>query len=196
MDAVLRQESPDRPLRRRRAGDWWPIVWPTALAVLVASATAYRLADGREVAPVVAASGLVYLGAAATHRRWVAWVAFGVAFALITLDKFAGLDALPWLLALAGVLVIVGPTASRTHPWWALPLQTAAMLVLGAMAVLALRLDPTVGGLLVAAALLGHAAWDAHHYRTRRVVDRALARFCAVLDVLVAILVGAITLTA
>ncbi|MFK4836268.1 hypothetical protein ACI3KY_11125 [Microbacterium sp. ZW T2_14] len=196
MDAVLRQESPDRPLPRRRGGDWWPIVWPTALAVLVAAATAYGLADGRDVAPVVAASGLVYLAAAATDQRWAAWVAFGVAFALVTLDKFAGLDAMPWLLALAGALVVAGPASRRTHPRWALPLQTAAMLVLGATAVLALELDPTVGGLLIAAALLGHAAWDVHHHRTGRVVDRTLARFCAVLDVLVAILVGTITLAA
>ena len=196
MDAVLRQESPDRPLPRRRAGDWWPMVWSTALAVLVAVATAYGLADGRDVAPVGAASGLVYLAAAATDQRWAAWVAFGVAFALVTLDKFAGVDAMPWLLALAGALVVAGPPSRRTHPWWALPLQTAAMLVLGATAVLALQLDPTVGGLLIAAALLGHAAWDVHHHRTGRVVDRTLARFCGVLDVLVAILVGTITLAA
>ncbi|MEV5069583.1 hypothetical protein MRBLMI12_001159 [Microbacterium sp. LMI12-1-1.1] len=181
---------------RRRAGAWWQIAWPIALAVLVAAATAYGLTDGRDVAPVVAASGLVYLAAAATQRRWAAWVAFGIAFALISLDKFADLDAMPWLLLLAGVLVVAGPASRPAHPWWALPLQTAAMLVLGATAVLALQLDPTVGGLLVSAALLGHAAWDVHHHRTGRVVDQALARFCAVLDVLVAILVGVVTLTA
>ncbi|MDQ7879058.1 hypothetical protein Q9R08_13795 [Microbacterium sp. QXD-8] len=196
MDAVLTHESPQHPLPHGRAGTWWQIAWPIALAVLVAAATAYGLTDGRAVAPVVAASGLVYLAAAATQRRWAAWVAFGIAFALITLDKFADLDAMPWLLALAGVLLVVGPASRRTHPWWALPLQTAAMLVLGATAVLALQLDPTVGGLLVAAALLGHAAWDIQHHRTGRVVDHALARFCAVLDVLVAVLVGAVTLTA
>jgi len=196
MDAVLTQESPGSALPRRRAGAWWQIAWPIALAVLVAAATAYGLTDGRDVAPVVAASGLVYLAAAATQRRWAAWAAFGIAFALITLDKFADLDAMPWLLVLAGVLVIVGPASLRTHPRWALPLQTAAMLVLGATAVLALQLDPTVGGLLVAAALLGHAGWDIHHHRTGRVVDHALARFCAVLDVLVAILVGVVALTA
>jgi hypothetical protein len=196
MDAVLTQESPDRPQPRRRAGAWWRIAWPIALAVLVAAATAYGLTDGRDVAPVVAASGLVYLAAAATQRRWAAWAAFGIAFVLITLDKFADLDAMPWLLVLAGVLVLVGPASRRAHPWWALPLQTAAMLVLGATALLALQLEPTVGGLLVAAALLGHAAWDVHHHRTGRVVDRALARFCAVLDVLLALLVGVVTLTA
>lgn len=196
MDADVTQESPDRALPRRAAGAWWQIAWPIALAVLVAAATTYGLTDGRDVAPVVAASGLVYLAAAATQRRWAAWVAFGIAFALIAVDKFAGLDAMPWLLMLAGVLVVVGPGSLRTHPWWALPLQSAAMVVLGGAAVLALQLDPTVGGLLVAAALLGHAAWDIHHHRTGRVVDHALARFCAVLDVLVAILVGAVTLAA
>ncbi|QEO16319.1 hypothetical protein FLP10_17160 [Agromyces intestinalis] len=170
-------------------------VWPATLGMLVAAATAYGLDDGREVAPVVAASGLVYLAASASGRRWAAWVAFGVSFGLITLDKFTGFEATPWLLGLAAVLVVVGLAGGHTRPWSSLPLQTAAMLVLGATALLAVRLDATVGGLLVAAALLGHAAWDIHHHRTGRVVDRSFAEFCAVLDILVAALVTTIAFT-
>jgi hypothetical protein len=34
-------------------------------------------------------------------------------------------------------------------------------------------------------ALLGHAAWDAHHYLRDRVVARSYAEFCGVLDLLV-----------
>ncbi|GAB2702709.1 putative membrane protein [Microbacterium marinum] len=67
------------------------------------------------------------------------------------------------------------------------------MLVMGAAALLVLQLAPTVGGLLVALALLGHAAWDFYHHRARRVVSRHLAEFCGVLDVLVAILVVVVT---
>jgi hypothetical protein len=48
--------------------------------VVSAAATAVGLADGRQVAPVVIASGLVYLAAAATGRPAAAWVAFGIAF--------------------------------------------------------------------------------------------------------------------
>ncbi len=69
------------------------------------------------------------------------------------------------------------------------------MLALGGMAVVALRLDPMLGGLLVAVALVGHAAWDIHHHCTDRVVNRSLAQFCAVLDILVAVLVTIIALS-
>lgn len=174
----------------------WRKVWPALLGVLVAAGTAFGLSDGRDVAPMVAASGLVYLAAAATRRPWAAWAAFGVTFALITLDKLAGIDATPWILGVAGVLLVFGLLADSIRPMWSLPLQTGVMLVLGAIALFAVFLDATVGGLLVAAALLGHAAWDVYHHRTGRVVDRSLTEFCAVLDVLVAVIVGVIAVTA
>nr|BFF11297.1 hypothetical protein GCM10025699_26000 [Microbacterium flavescens] len=63
------------------------------------------------------------------------------------------------------------------------------------VALLALRFAPTAGGLLVAAALAGHAVWDDIHLRSGRVVGRALATFCAVLDVLLAVLVGYVALS-
>ena len=195
MDASMTQERRDESARRERGGRLWHRTWPAALAVLVAAGTAYGLTDGRDVASIVAASGLVYLAAAATGRRWAAWFAFGVTFALITLEKFTGIDATAWMLGLAAVLLAVGLAGRRTSPWWSLPLQAGAMLVLGATAVLAIQLDETIGGLLVAAALLGHAAWDIHHHRSGRVVSHSLAEFCAVLDILVATLVAVIALT-
>lgn len=196
MHVAVTQEERVTVKRRWWSSVRWQSVWPAALAVLVAAATAYGLTDARDVAPVVAASGLVYLSAAATGVRGAAWIAFGVTFALIGLAKFLELDATLWILVLATGLVIVGLVSRRVRPWWALGLQTAAMLVLAAVALLAIRLDPTVGGLLVAAALLGHAGWDIYHHRTRRVVNRSLAEFCAVLDILVAIIVAVVALTA
>jgi hypothetical protein len=180
--------------RRSRGARVWNTVWPAALGVLVASATAYALTDGRDVAPVVVASGVVYLAAAATGRRWMAWAAFGVTIPLIALTKVTDLDATLWVLVLAGVLLVIGLGNRRLRPWWSFPLQTAAMLVLGTVAVIAMQVNPVVGGLLVAAALLGHAAWDVYHHRTGRVVGRSLAEFCAVLDVLVAIVVAFVAL--
>lgn len=196
MDATVVRDQSNGSAPPGRGGRSWRRLWPTMLGGLVAVGTAYGLTDGREVAPVVAASGLVYLAAAAAGRRWAAWAAFGVTFALITLDKFAGLDATTWILALAAALLALGIAARRTRPLWSLPLQTAAMLVLGGAALLAIRLDATIGGLLVAGALLCHAAWDIHHHRTGRVVDHSLAEFCAVLDVLVAAFVVVVALSA
>lgn len=194
MDAV-RQEEPHHSPAVQERGRLWRMTWPAALGVLVAAGTAYELTDGRDVAAVVAASGLVYLAAAATRRRWVAWAAFGVTFALITIDKFTGFGAVPWVLALAVAVLAVGLVGRRTSPWWSLPLQTGAMLVLGATALLAISSDAALGGLLVAAALLGHAAWDIHHHRSGRVVDHSFAEFCAVLDILVAILVAVVAIS-
>lgn len=170
-------------------GRLWRRTWPAALGVIVAAGTAYGLTDGRDAAPVVAASGLVYLAAAAIGRRWTAWAAFGVSSVLITLGKFTDLDVTTWMLGLAAVLLVVGLAGRRLRSWWSLPTQTAAMFVLGAVALLAVRLEATTGGLLVAAALLGHAAWDIHHHGTGRVVNRSFAEFCAVLDILVAVVV-------
>ncbi|UOQ90511.1 hypothetical protein MUN74_06245 [Agromyces endophyticus] len=193
-DSALR---PERPAARRTAdGGVWPKIWPAALGVLVAAGTAYGLTDARQVAPVVAASGLVYLAAAATGRRWAAWVAFGATFIVIGLAKFTELDATFAMLVLAAALFVVGLVGRPTRPWWALPLQSVAMLVLGVVAVVATLADATVGGLIVAVALLAHAGWDVYHHRTGRVVDRSLAEFCAVLDVLVAVVVAFVALSA
>ncbi|MEU2200654.1 hypothetical protein [Isoptericola sp. NPDC019482] len=171
-------------------------VWPAALGVLVAVATMFGLADARDVAPVLAASGLVYLAAAALGRPGAAWLAFGVTFVLIGVTKVVDLDPTPWMIGLAVVLAVVGLAAGRTRPPWSLPLQAAAMLVLGAAALVAVRLDVTAGGLVVAVGLLGHAAWDAYHHRTGRVVARSLAEFCGVLDVILAVALAVLTLSA
>jgi hypothetical protein len=49
----------------------------------------------------------------------------------------------------------------------------------------ALYVDPDLGGYLVAFALIGRAGWDAHHYLRDRVVARSYAEWCAVVDLLV-----------
>lgn len=171
-------------------------IWPPALGILVAAGTAIGLTDGRDAAAVVAASGFVYLAAAAVGRRGAAWPAFGLTFVVIALGKLIGLNAVGWMLALASVMLIVGLVRRGWTPTWRLPLQTAAMLVLGAVALLATQTAPTAGGLLVAAALLAHAGWDIHHHRTGRVVTGSLATFCCALDVVLAALVAIVALRA
>lgn len=105
-----------------------------------------------------------------------------------------GFDSTPWMLALAAALFVGRLVVSGIGPAWSLPLQTAAMIVLGAIALIAFRADTTTGGFLVAAALIAHAGWDIRHWRTGRVVDHSLAEFCAVLDILVAVFVVIVTL--
>jgi hypothetical protein len=53
-------------------------------------------------------------------------------------------------------------------------------------------ITPEVGAYVVAAGLLGHAAWDVHH-RTNRVVVRSLAEFCLALDTALAMAIVIVT---
>jgi hypothetical protein len=47
-------------------------------------------------------------------------------------------------------------------------------------------IDNRVAAVLVAAGLLGHAAWDWHYFRVRQVVTRRYAMFCLTLDAVLA----------
>jgi hypothetical protein len=58
------------------------------------------------------------------------------------------------------------------------------MLAFGSTVLVALYVDPDLGGKLVAIAILGRVAWDAYHFLRNRVVSRSYAEFCAVFDLL------------
>ncbi|GAA4707400.1 hypothetical protein GCM10023215_55390 [Pseudonocardia yuanmonensis] len=177
-----------------RRQTWFHRTWPAAAGLAVGVASGLGIVDGAEVAPVVAASGFVYLTAAALGSRVAAWPAFGVSVVLIGVGKAVpGIDPSVWMLALAAVLAVVGLARGRLRPPWGLPLQAAAMLVLGAAALVAAQASPGWSGALVAGALLVHAGWDVHHHRTGRVVVPSMAVFCAVLDTALAALVLAVT---
>ncbi|TCK27871.1 hypothetical protein [Pseudonocardia endophytica] len=168
--------------------------WPALAGVALAAMSAYGIASGADVAAVVAASGFVYLAAAALGSRAAAWPAFGVSFVLIALEKVVpAADPVATMSAVALVLAVVGVVRGRLRPGSGLPLQGAAMLVLAPVALVASQAAPVLAGLLVAGALLAHAAWDVHHHRTGRVVVRSMAEFCVVLDTVLAVLVLVVT---
>jgi hypothetical protein len=56
------------------------------------------------------------------------------------------------------------------------------VLIFGAVSLGALAVTPDVGRYLVAAGLIGHSAWDAAHWRAKRIVTRSFAEWCGVLD--------------
>jgi hypothetical protein len=89
--------------------------------------------------------------------------------------------------------LVVGVGRGQLRRPSGLTLQVAGVLAFGSTALAALFFAPELGVYLVAFALLGHAARDAHHYLRDRVVARSYAEFCGVLDLLVgtAILVKA-----
>jgi hypothetical protein len=159
---------------------WWPTLAGLALAVFVG----LNQEDGRESAPILAASGFVYLGAAALRKPGAAWPLFLGTFAVITATR---IDVLPvdatWvLLGVATLLAGYGWLNRADHAFGALPLQTLAMIGTGAGAAIALIVGGDLAVYVVATGLLGHAVWDAYHHRTNKVVVRSMAEFCCVLD--------------
>jgi hypothetical protein len=165
--------------------------WPTALGVAVAALTAFDLQLDVEsisfFSALVVLMPLVYVGAAVLDRRRFAWVVMLAAVTPLVLTKVLDLKANlhpAFLLAALGFLVLAAVRGRLRGPS-DVPLQAAGMLVFGAAMLVALYVEPVLGGTLVAVGLLGHAAWDAVHFVRNRVVTRPYAEFCAVLDLLV-----------
>lgn len=174
-----------------RSVQWWPTLAGVALAAFVA----YDLTSGRDLASILAASGLVYLGAAALQKPAMAWPLFLITFVVITVDSIGviGFDATWILLGLAGLLFVYGLLRGAMTGFEGLPLQSLAMIIVGAAAAVALFVEPTFGAYLVAAGLVAHAGWDAYHHRANRVVVRSMAEFCFVLDLLLAAAIVVVT---
>ena len=174
---------------RRRWTDVLMHRWPTALGVTVAALLADDIdLDGgilEFLSPLIVLMALVYLGAAALDRRWSAWVVLlaGLPLAFI-IPSTSGVVPSVVLLVAALVFVVLGVVRGLLGRPGGLTLQTAGMVVFGAIALAALYVDLELGGYLVGLALLGHAAWDAYHYLRNRVVARSYAEFCAVADLL------------
>ena len=169
--------------------------WPAAAGAGVAGFAALDItADGGiGLAPVLAASALIYLGAAALGRPGASWPIFLGAFAVLAVADEHAL----WVILGAGALFAgYGLLRGAVRPAGGVPLQALATAGFGGAAAVALAVSPELGSYLVAAGLLGHAAWDVHHHRTGRVVARSLAEFCVVLDTLLAAAIVVATLVA
>jgi hypothetical protein len=172
-----------------------PRRWPTLAGLGFAALIAFDLTSGVDLAPVLAASAAVYLGAAALRRPAAAWPLFFATAAVITVARLLDDRFEPtWVILAGGVaLLVYGLLRGAGRPGYGLPLQTVALLGFGAAAGAALMINPELGAALVAAGLLGHATWDAWHHRTNRVVVRSLAEFCLALDAALAVAIVIVT---
>lgn len=172
-----------------RSLQWWPAAAGIAFAAFVAIDLFGGQEQGSDLAPIVTASGLVYLAAAALGKPSASWLVFFMSIAVITAAKvgWIGIDASWPLLALAALFFAYGLWRGATRPRTELPLQSVAMLAFGAIAVATLYLSAAAGAFAVAGGLLGHAAWDVYHHRANRVVSRSMAEFCFVFDTLLAV---------
>jgi hypothetical protein len=175
---MTRGPTAQRPLA------WWPTVAGIALAGFVA----LGMQQGSEQAPILAASGLVYLATAVLGKP-SAWPVFLATFVIISVSRtgLAGVDATWVLIGVAIPLAGYGLLRGGTREPTGLPLQLLAMVVVGALAATALVAGGDLGSYLVAGGLLAHAAWDVHHHRINRVVPRSMSEFCGALDTLLAV---------
>ena len=180
-----RDHSDDSPHIHRRWTDVLMHRWPTALGVAVAALTVIDLQGGTELAALTMLMPVVYLGAAALDRRWFAWVVLLAGIAVLTVVPSSAqvVPSVGFLVA-ALVLLVVGVARGQLRQPGGLPLQTVGMLAFGSVVLVALYVEPDLGGCLVAIGLLGHGAWDAYHFLRNRVVARSYAEWCAVVDLL------------
>lgn len=116
---------------------------------------------------------------------------FSGTFVVITTARIgeANFHATWVFLGLAVLFVGYGLLHGAARPIDGLPLQAIAMGGVGTAAAIALIVNGDVGAYLVAAGLLGHAAWDVYHHRANKVVARSMVEFCCVLDTLLAVAV-------
>ena len=175
---------------------WWPTLAGIGFAAFVALDLVRGSENGSDLASIVAASGLVYLAAAALQKPATAWLVFFASVVVITVAKvgLTDLDATWMLLGLAVLFLGYGLLRGAAHPTGGLPLQTIGMIAFGAVAAMAQFVNEVAGAYLVAAGLLAHAAWDVYHHWADKVVARSLAEFCFVLDTLLAAVIVFVTM--
>lgn len=173
--------------------------WPTLAGLGFAALVALGMTSGTEMAAVLAAAAVMYLGAAALRRPRAAWPLFFATVVIITVCRLLDDRYEPtWVLLGAGIVLVgYGLVRGAISPSYEVPpLQTLALLGFGAIATVALLTNPVIGSYLVALGLLGHSAWDLYHHATNAVVARSVAEFCFVLDAGLALAIVVVTATA
>jgi hypothetical protein len=158
--------------------------WPTGLALVWAAISLSDLGDGLEYAPLLVLAATGYLFIAVVDRPRATWA---VLFALVTtVVVLRLLDVNPWpvLAVVAAALAAVGLISGQLRRPGLYAMQLPAALGFIALSLTALTVPTNVGGYLVAAGLLGHAAWDAIHWRANKIVTRSFAEWCGVLDLI------------
>ncbi|MEU7005091.1 hypothetical protein, partial [Nonomuraea sp. NPDC046570] len=138
--------------------------------------------DHRGHAPAPAPTTASGRFAAAMVRRWPTWLAL-----VVTIDNWVEpfVPAPVLMLVLPGAYLVIGAARKQLREPGMLALQLGGFVAYVALVVVAMSVDESLARYLVAAGWLGHAAWDLFHYRANKVVPRAYAEGCTVIDVVV-----------
>jgi hypothetical protein len=168
--------------------------WPTALAlVLVAAVVPVIVLLGARVefALGVATMAGIYLVAYAVGRPAAAWAAFPALLLVNGLLVLAlGVDVVALGVGMTGVLVLLWVwviARGRARERGCFTIETAGMLAFGAITVLAVLVDPALGGVLAGVGWLTHGMWDGYHFVRNKIVNRPWSEMCAVVDIPVGI---------
>lgn len=135
---------------------------------------------------------LVYVATAVLRRPALTWPVLAGCFALFFgLEAVGTVPAAPVLLGLGAAALVAGAVGHREHDdrrgdLAELGVQAVGLALFGGLALVATGVAPDAARYVVAAAWLGHAAWDVAHHRAGHPVSRTYAEWCAVLDTLVA----------
>ncbi len=156
--------------------------WPTWLALAWATVSLADLADGLEYAFVLLVAATGYLFIAVVDRSRLTWpVLFGL-IAVVVVLRSLDVDQWPALTVTAFALMAAGLITGQLRRPGLYLLQSPAAVGFIALGMAALAVPAAIGSYLVAAGLLGHAAWDAVHWRANSIVTRSFAEWCGVLD--------------
>lgn len=166
--------------------------WPTALGLLCAAGAITVIAlldrDAQLFGPSVAVMAAIYLMAYAVGRPWSAWLAFVVSSAVVSVLHVLYLrEILGMAPALAMTLVLVplwlwAVARRRFADGRTFLVQTAGMIGFGVITVLCAVVQPQLAIALAGVGFLAHGAWDVHHFRVDKVVNRPWSEFCGVVD--------------
>jgi len=160
--------------------------WPTGLAIVTVAFAIGLMAmvdnEAELFGPSVAVMAGIYMLAYVVGRPWTAWLAFALLSAVMSVlqvlhEPFAGIVvvvAVLWLLAVARRRFTDVDTFS---------LQTAGMLVFGAVTLVCAAVTPRLGAAVAGLGFLAHGLWDAYHFKVNRVVHRSWSEYCAVIDI-------------
>jgi len=157
--------------------------WPTWLALALAALSLSDTGDGREIVFVLPLAAAGYAGMAIADRPAATWPVLVVMTAAVVALRAAGVDPWPVLAGAAVALAGVGLLGGQLRRPGLYAAQAPAALGFVAVGVAAVAVPAGVGAYLAAAGLIGHAVWDAVHWRIgTRIVARSFAEWCAVLD--------------
>jgi hypothetical protein len=168
--------------------------WPTWLALGLVALMLPDYEDGLDLALIPGIASIGYLLMALLDRPGLTWLLFVPVTALVPLTRLLNLDVWWVFTAVAAGLTVTGLVIDRLRRPDLRTLQAVIAAVLLGLAVTAIGIAGDAGRLLVALALIGHAATDLVLWRANRVVSRSFAEWCGVLDLTLGAVLIAVTL--